>query len=99
MDSVFMDEQKVDRKREDGFKLEECFSMDTVNEDNSYVEFLIYKNGVPIQEVILFEGGSIGKKLDDTISQPEDQKLSRMHCKLICDGNQLYLIDNDSSKG
>lgn len=99
MESVFFDEVKVDKKRKEGLTLEESLDLTTIDKENSYAEFLIYQNGIPIREVILFEGGYIGRFNGATISHYGDMSVSEIHCKLISDGQQLYIVDNNSAYG
>ena len=54
-----------------------------IKKENTFVEFLVSHNGEPIQEIILFEGGYIGRKVHAAVCMAEDSMLSSLHCKLV----------------
>jgi len=51
------------------------------------------------KEYPLEQYASIGRSSKNTISFPEDAKLSRVHCEIIRDDNDFILIDLHSQNG
>ena len=96
---MFFDEQKIEEKRYEGLDCFEYLDTKEIEKENTFVEFLVSQNGEPIQEVILFEGGYIGRKVHAAVCISDDTVLSGLHCKLVQDEDYLYIVDNNSQNG
>ena len=99
MESVFRDEEKIEKSKKRQLTKEEYTSPLELRTQVSFVEFLVSKNGQNIDSYLVFEDGYIGRHHTNALSFPDDREMSRVHCKIIRDYDSLCLVDNNSLKG